>query len=154
MFGNVSVSSSVSSSSNSEKTSFSCGSLGGGHDPCAICDSLSNLSRRCLSCVHDSSSGNGIGFQPHVTKCGGPQSWQLLGSWVLELDSVWRGCVVSSGKIGLLSVRVFLTVKDFGALWLLVFFLALFRCFSPVSSCCLTSLLLSWVRVGVMGGSS
>ena len=74
MFGDVSVSSSVSSSSYSEKISFSCGSLGGGDDPCAICASLSNLSRRCLSWVHDSSSGNGIGFQPHFIKCGGPQS--------------------------------------------------------------------------------
>ncbi len=80
MFRDVSVSSSVSSSSNSEKTSFSCVNLGGGDDPCAICASLSNLSRRCLSWVHDSSSGNGIGFQPHVIKFGGLQSWQLLGS--------------------------------------------------------------------------
>ncbi len=107
MSRDLSVSSSVSSSSNCEKTSFSCVSLGGGDDPCAICASLSNLSRRCLFWVHDSSSGNGIGFQPHVTKCGGPQSWQLLGSCVLELDSVWRVCVVLSGKIGLLSVRAF-----------------------------------------------
>ncbi len=36
IFRDVSVSSSVSSSSNSEKTSFSCVSLGGGDDPCAI----------------------------------------------------------------------------------------------------------------------
>ena len=120
------MSSSVSSSSNSEKTFFSCASLGGGDDPCAICSSLSNLSRLSLLWVHDPSSGNGIGCQPHVTKCGGPQSWQLLGSWVLELDSVWRGCVVSSGKIGLLSVRAFLTVKDFGLCGSWSFFLLFF----------------------------
>ncbi len=137
MSRDLSVSSSVSSSSNLEKTSFSCVSLGGEDDPCAIC-----------------ASGNGIGFQPHVTKCGGLQSWQLLGSCVLELDSVWRVCVVLSGKIGLMSVRAFLTVKDFWALWLLVFFLALLRCFFPVSSCCLTLLLSSWVRVGGVGDSS
>jgi hypothetical protein len=42
------VSSSVSSSSNLEKISLSGASLGGGDDPCAICSSLSNLSRLCL----------------------------------------------------------------------------------------------------------
>ena len=43
-----SMSSSVSFSSNSEKISLSCASLGGGDDPCAICSSLSNLSRLSL----------------------------------------------------------------------------------------------------------
>ena len=43
----LSVSSSVSSSSNSEKKSLSGASLGGGEEPRAICSSLSNLS--CLS---------------------------------------------------------------------------------------------------------
>ncbi len=98
MSRDLSVSSSVSSSS---KKSFSCVSLGGEDDSCAICASRSTLSRCYLFWVHDSSSGNGIGFQPHVTKCGGRQSWQLLGSCVLELESVWRGCVVSCGKVGL-----------------------------------------------------
>ncbi len=41
----LSVSSSVSSSSNSEKISLSDASLGGGDDPCAICSSLSLISR-------------------------------------------------------------------------------------------------------------
>ncbi len=44
----LSVSSSVSSSSNSEKISLSGASLGDGDDPCAICSSLSNLSRLSL----------------------------------------------------------------------------------------------------------
>ena len=44
----LSVSSSVSSSSNSEKKSLSGASLGGGEEPRAICSSLSNLSRLSL----------------------------------------------------------------------------------------------------------
>ena len=44
----LSVSSSVSSSSNSEKESLSGTSLGGGEEPRAICSSLSNLSRLSL----------------------------------------------------------------------------------------------------------
>ena len=44
----LSVSSSVSSSSNSEKKPLSGASLGGGDEPCAICASLSNLSRLSL----------------------------------------------------------------------------------------------------------
>ena len=78
---------------------------------------------------------------------GGPQSWQLFGSGGPELDSGWRGRVGSRGEIGLLAVRAFLTVKDFWALWLLVFFRALLLCFSSVSFGCLTLLLSSWVRV-------
>ena len=48
MFREVYLSSSVSSSSNSEKKSLSGASLGGGEEPRAICSSLYNLSRLSL----------------------------------------------------------------------------------------------------------
>ena len=141
---------SVSSSMSQEhwKMSVSEVSLGGGDDPCAICASLSCLSRLSLLGVQDSSSGNGIGCQPHPMRWGGPQSWQLLGSSVgPELDSGWRGRVGSSAVLDLLAFRAFLTVVDFSALWLLVFFRALLLCFSSSSFGCLISLLSSGVRV-------
>ena len=59
--------------------------------------------------------------------------WQLLGSGGPELDSGWRGRVGSSAVLDLLAFRAFLTVVDFSALWLLVFFRALLLGFSSSS---------------------